>query len=216
MKNAEEILKKDSFAHWSGKLNANNLLMFTFRMSWNILESNLDQLGPLWIMLLPFCPVCRWCLNFPKIGQADNFSASVALFKDTHNGSQDFSRLCEASEVHNEIWQMLLVTHSSQEIGGWMCRRRRKKKAFFFFLDAFAWFFGDNDEEGSSLYWLHQRFLATDLKEQLFLEKNHLAMMMTPTGNSYLSKVIPLHVTGHVTRPVIITQPYWTKICITD
>ena len=31
---------------------------------------------------------------------------------------------------------------------------------------------------------------------------------MTPTGNCYLSKVIPGHVTGHVTRPVIITQPY--------
>ena len=37
---------------------------------------------------------------------------------------------------------------------------------------------------------------------------------MTPTGNCYLSKVIPGHVTGHVTRPVIITQPYSVYYCV--
>ena len=37
---------------------------------------------------------------------------------------------------------------------------------------------------------------------------------MTPTGNCYLSKVIPGHVTGHATRPVIITQPYSVYYCV--
>ena len=41
---------------------------------------------------------------------------------------------------------------------------------------------------------------------------HHLAM--TPTGNCYLSKVIPGHVTGHATRPVIITQPYSVYYCV--
>ena len=38
---------------------------------------------------------------------------------------------------------------------------------------------------------------------------------MTPTGSSYLSQVIPAHVTSHVTPPVIITQPYSGEKCNT-
>ena len=43
--------------------------------------------------------------------------------------------------------------------------------------------------------------------------EHHLAM--TPTGSSYLSQVIPAHVTSHVTPPVIITQPYSGEKCNT-